>query len=144
MQQVKTRNLSVAKYFEVIQQEYLIAQFRKKIYYSPKDKRYYERVMGHKKEKIDNIANRNHLDSIFTSKAKETEIRRSVFDLAGRPIFEMTDTDKKNYYAVGNEFSYQGKIWILDAVRQDGLLTLYCAHDERYENVLPDEVIRIL
>ena len=43
----KTRNLSVAEYYAVIQREYLIAEFRKKIYYNPKDKNYYQRVMKH-------------------------------------------------------------------------------------------------
>ena len=61
----KTRNLSVAEYFLVIQKEYLIAEFRKKIYYNPKDKAYYQRVMTHKAKKINDIAKRNRLDSIL-------------------------------------------------------------------------------
>ena len=51
----KTRNLSVAEYFHVIQKEYLIAEFRKKIYYNPKDKNYYQRVMNHKKKLLAGI-----------------------------------------------------------------------------------------
>ena len=38
----KTKNLSVAEYFLQIQKEYLIADFRRKIYYSPKDKKYWQ------------------------------------------------------------------------------------------------------
>jgi hypothetical protein len=34
----KNRNLSVAEYFLIIQKEYLIAEFRKKIYFSKNDK----------------------------------------------------------------------------------------------------------
>lgn len=44
----KTRNLSVAEYFLQIQKEYLIADFRRKIYYSPKDKAYWTKVCGYK------------------------------------------------------------------------------------------------
>ena len=40
----KTRNLSVAEYFLQIQKEYLIADFRRKIYYSSKDKAYWTKV----------------------------------------------------------------------------------------------------
>lgn len=143
-QGTKTRNLSVAEYFDVIQQEYYIAEFRKKIYYNPKDKRYYGRVMGHKAEKIKDIAERNHLDSIFTSDRKAAEIRGSLFDVTGRPRFDMTDADRENYYSTGNEFSYRGGVWVLDSVREDGQLVLYSSHDERYEIVSPEDVIRIL
>ena len=57
----KTRNLSVAEYFDVIQREYYIAEFRRKIYYSPKDKRYYGRVMEHKKVKIEDLLERGEI-----------------------------------------------------------------------------------
>ena len=30
----KTRNLSVAEYFEVLQEEYMVAEFRKKVYFA--------------------------------------------------------------------------------------------------------------
>ena len=74
----KTRNLSVAEYYQTIQREYLISEFRRKIYFSPKDKKYYQRVMTHKAEKINEIAERNHLDSIFTN----TEYLQSINDMA--------------------------------------------------------------
>jgi len=140
----KTRNLSVAEYFDVIQREYYIAEFRRKIYYSPKDKRYYGRVMEHKRAKIEDIASRNHLDSIFTSAAKAAEIRGTLFDGLGRPIFDMTPEDQQNYYSVGNEFSYCGKVWTLDAIQSDGRLVLYSSYEECYETVERCDVIRIL
>lgn len=143
-EKVKTRNLSVAEYFNVIQQEYYIAEFRKKIYYSPKDKRYYGRVMEHKREKIQDIAQRNHLDSIFTSSTKAAEIRATLFDGMGRPCFNMTAEDRNNYYAPGNEFSYHGRVWTLDAVQSDGQLVLYSVVEEKYETVNRADVIRIL
>lgn len=140
----KTRNLSVAEYYSVIQQEYLIAEFRKKIYYNPKDKNYYHRVMTHKEEKIRDISERNHLDSIFTNPDLMTEIRGSLFDYRGRPKFDMTPTDVQNYYAPGNEFSYRGEIWILNQVNEDGTITIYSAKHQRYEKVKKDEICRIL
>lgn len=143
-EKVKTRNLSVAEYFDVIQKEYYIAEFRKKIYYNPKDKRYYGRVMDHKKQKIEDIASRNHLKSIFNDEEKAVAMRNSLFDELGRPKFEMSETDLNNYYSKGNEFSYLGGVWMLDSINEDGRLVLYSPQEERFETVSRQDIIRIL
>ena len=140
----KTRNLSVAEYYAVIQREYLIAEFRKKIYYNPKDKNYYQRVMKHKADKINDIAKRNHLDSIFNSVTKMEEVRSELFDVLGKPRFDMTQTDVENYYAVGNEFSFRGEAWILDQVNNDDTFTIYSPKLQQYGEVKSEEICRIL
>lgn len=140
----KTRNLSVAEYFLVIQKEYLIAEFRKKIYYNPKDKAYYQRVMEHKSKKINDIAKRNRLDSILNNSEKLEEVRSELFDKLGKPKFELTEIDIENYYAIGNEFSYRGDVWILDQIKEDGTLTLYSAKLQEYEDAKKEDVCRIL
>lgn len=140
----KTRNLSVAEYFHVIQKEYLIAEFRKKIYYNPKDKNYYQRVMNHKKKKIQDIASRNNLASIFNSDRKMSEIHSEIFDHLGKPKFNMSDTDIENYYATGNEFSFRGEVWILDQINSDGYLTIYSPKKQEYEKVTKNDICRIL
>ena len=137
---MKTRNLSVAEYFDVIQKEYYIAEFRKKIYYNPKDKRYYGRVMDHKKQKIEDIASRNH----FNDEEKAVAMRNSLFDELGRPKFEMSETDLNNYYSKGNEFSYLGGVWMLDSINEDGSLVLYSPQEEKFETVSRQDIIRIL
>ena len=139
----KTRNLSVAEYFAVIQREYLIAEFRKKIYYNPRDKNYYQRVMNHKGDKINDISRRNHLDSIFTSSKKMEEVRNELFDSLGNPTFELNNTDVENYYCVGNDFSYNGEAWILEEVCGDTLVIRLSSSGERKE-VRKDQVCRIL
>lgn len=144
MEHTKTRNLSVAEYFLQLQKEYLTAEFRRKIYFNPKDKAYYQKVMGFKKEKIESIAKRNRLKSIFNDNVTLSEIQRELFTLDGKPKFEMTDIDRENYYATGNEFSYKGEIWTLDQVNDDGSLTLYSLSREQYENARQNEVCRIL
>jgi len=140
----KTRNLSVAEYFLQIQKEYLIADFRSKIYFSPKDKAYWKRVCGYKKVRIDKISERNHLHSIFNSEEKLQELRQELFNHCGKPKFELTQEDIKNYYANGNEFSYKGEIWILDQVREDDTLSIYSPTKEEFLHVTKDEVSRIL
>ena len=140
----KNRNLSVAEYFLIIQKEYLIAEFRKKIYFSKNDKIYYQRVMDGKKNKINDIAKRNRLDSIFNNSEKIEEMRAELFDKLGKPKFEMSLTDIENYYASGNEFSFRGDIWILDQIKEDGTLTLYSAKLQQYEDAKKENVCRIL
>lgn len=140
----KTRNLSVAEYFQQLQKEYIIADFRRKIYFSIKNKNYWTKVCGYKKARIIEIAKRNRLHSIFNSDEKMEEMRNELFDRSGKPKFELTADDVKNYYSNGNEFSYHGEIYILDQVRDDGTLTLYSPTQEEYVNVNKEEVSRIL
>ena len=138
------RSLSVAEYFHVIQREYLMAEFRRKIYFSPKDKRYFSRVMEFKREKICDIANRNKLTSIFTSPEKMRDVRAELFDPLNRPMFAMSPKDWMNYYSVNSDFSYRGEVWKLDAVKGD-FVTLYNERSQVYaDNVPKSEVIRVL
>ena len=140
----KTRNLSVAEYFLAVQREYLIADFRKKIYFSPSDKSYYQRVLNYKSEKINDIAKRNCLDSILNNSSKMQEIKRELFDKLGKPKFELSESDLKNYYSIGNDFSFRGDIWILDQINEDDTLTLYSEQRQEYEVASKNEVCRIL
>ena len=144
MSEKQQRHLSVAEYFLQIQKEYLIADFRRKIYYSPKDKAYYKKVMGYKEQKINAIAERNHLKSILNDRDKYAELRNLLFDVNGKPRFEMTAEDVKNYYCVGNEFSYGGEIYTLDQINEDGSLTIYNQSIEQFKKVQKDDVCRIL
>ncbi len=138
------RSLSVAEYFHVIQREYLMAEFRRKIYFSPKDKRYFSRVMEFKREKIHDIANRNKLTSIFTSPEKMRDVKAELFDPLNRPMFAMSPKDWVNYYSVNSDFSYRGEVWKLDAVKGD-FITLYNERSQVYaDNVPKSEVIRVL
>lgn len=140
----KTRNLSVAEYFLQIQREYLIADFRRKIYYNLKDKHYWTKVCFYKETRINKIANRNKLNSIFNSEEKLNELRNELFDHNGKPKWGWSSVDILNYYSVGNEFSYKGEIYILDQVNVDDTLTLYSSSKQEYITISKEEVSRIL
>lgn len=140
----KNRELSVAEYFVQIQKEYLIAVFRSKIYFSPKDKRYWRKVVDYKAEKIKSISERNGLFSILNCDKKLKEFNSRLFDENGKPCFEFTPDDIKNYFTVGNEFSYNGEIYILEAILEDGKLKLYSADKRNYETVDKTDVCRII
>ena len=121
-----------------------MAEFRRKIYFSPKDKRYFSRVMEFKREKICDIANRNKLTSIFTSPEKMRDVSAELFDPLNRPMFAMRPKDWMNYYSVNSDFSYRGEVWKLDAVKGD-FITLYNERSQVYaDNVPKSEVIRVL
>lgn len=139
----KTRNLSVAEYFQQVQKEYLIADFRRRTYFSPKDKEYWKRVVGYKQKRINDIATRNNLNSILNSQEKMNEIKSMLFEKNGKPKFIMTEDDNRNYYAIGNEFSYKGEIYTLDQVTEDGRLTLYSRQKEEYVEAEKVDVCRI-
>lgn len=109
---IKTRDLSYYKFFDQLQLEYIQAELRKKIYPSLSDKNYYERVMKGKKEKIDDIAIRNSLKSIFTDKETKIEKYQVIYNKMGLPNFIYKneqdklineDKDKKYYYMIGSE-----------------------------------------
>ena len=115
----KTRNLSVAEYFIQIQREYLIADFKRKIYFNPKDKAYYSRVIEYKEKRINDIAKRNNLRSILNDENTLERLRKELFDENSYPKFPLNDLDLKNYYIPGNSFSYQGDIWMLERIEHD-------------------------
>lgn len=138
------RNLSAAEYFHAIQREYLIADFRRRIYYSPKDKAYYRRVMDYKAVKINAIAERNNLISILNSETKRKEVHAELFERGWNPKFEMTEIDRKNYYSVGNEFSYKGSIWVLESISENGVAKISQKADNSVKEVQASEICRIL
>lgn len=138
------RELSAAEYFIQIQKEYLIAIFRSKIYFSPKNKRYWKKVAEYKAEKIKSIATRNKLNSILNNEQKMKEFSERLFDKIGKPKFELTAEDWKNYYTAGNEFSYKGEIYTLDAIREDGKLQLYSLDKKEFEVADKENVCRII
>jgi hypothetical protein len=109
---IKTRDLSYYKYFEQLQLEYIQAEVRKKIYPSLSDKSFYKRVMEGKKEKIEDLAIRNNLKSIFNNENVKVEKYKLFFNESGLPNFFYrsdqdktinSDKDKRYYYMVGSE-----------------------------------------
>jgi hypothetical protein len=100
--------------------------------------------MDGKRDKINNIAERNRLDSILNNSEKMYEMRAELFDRLGKPKFDMSSLDIENYYASGNEFSFRGEIWILDQIKEDGTLTLYSPKLQQYEDTKKENVCRIL
>lgn len=118
----KTRNISIAEFFDVLQREYLINEWRGKVYYSPKDRRYYERVCGYKRQRVEDISNRNGLKSIFNDEGVLATYRDTLFDSNGKPKFDMTYEDVRNYYSNGSDWVYKGRPYVLISVEGDSVV----------------------
>ena len=113
MENIKTRDLSLYDFFSKLQEEYVCAEVRKKIYTKPKDKGYWQRVMDGKAIKIKDIALRNSLPSIFTSESLKEKVYYRIINKQGFPNFvykneaerlEIEFLDFVNYYRQGCEF----------------------------------------
>jgi len=112
----KSRNLPLYDFLECLQQEYVAAEVRSKTYPSNNDKRYHRKVMGYKREKIEDIAQRNQLSTIFNDQTKMKNMYNSMYTHFGLPEFCYKDdsdrskfeqNDILNYFAVGGEVKIQ-------------------------------------
>jgi len=111
---LKSRDLTIHEYWEQLQLEYIVAELRRKIYPIVKDKNYYKRVLEQKKEKIDDISIRNHLESesIFENNEYRKEMYSRIYNEQGLPNFiyrdekmraQLEESDIINYYYEGSE-----------------------------------------
>ena len=103
---IKSRNVSHSYFLDVLQQEYICAVIRKKIYPRVGDKRYYEKVAKGKKEKIEDIAYRNGLATIFESKEIYDIFWRKVVNDIGYPNFIYN----QKFNSTKENFPYKGTI----------------------------------
>lgn len=108
----KSRSLSIFEFFEILQLEYLTAKIRCRIYPSDYDKEYYKRVMDGKKKKIEDIATRNLLPSIFNDNNTKEDLYKRLYGSGGTPQFMYRNEEDRNkrahldlqhYYSVGAE-----------------------------------------
>lgn len=109
---MKSRDLTIVEFFNKLQEEYIIAELRRKIYPKIKDKRFWEKVMEGKHKKINDISLRNSLPNIFNNEAVKAKKYAKIYNETGFPNFiykdcedetQMAEFDKKYYYNVGSQ-----------------------------------------
>jgi hypothetical protein len=88
---IKTRHISLIDFFNELQREYFCAELRSKIYTKQADKDYWRTIMKHKKNKIEDIALRNKLNSIFSDKSEYVKVFDKVLTF-GIPNFSYRDS----------------------------------------------------
>lgn len=91
----KSRDLSLADYYEILQKEYISYHIRSKIY-PPEYAKKYENYCKCKREKIEKISNKNTIPSIFNLQGLRQKIFDSFFNAYGLPNFEYRD-DKSRH-----------------------------------------------
>lgn len=106
---MKTRNISILEYFHQLQIEYLKADFMRAIHHSPKQKKFWKRVMSHKRTKIESVSIRVGMPSIFDEDLAMKEYRALVFPDAKHIglKFELEPEELELYYSVGENFKVQ-------------------------------------
>lgn len=89
----KTRDLSPFEYFSMLQLEFIVADLRSKIYPKLKDKDFWKKTREGKKQRIEDIAERNHLPSIFSDEDLRKDMDAKVYRPAGFPNFIYRDEE---------------------------------------------------
>lgn len=87
---MNNRNLPIFTFFENLQREYICAEIRTKIF----QKRYityWKKVMEGKRLKIEDIASKNRLKSIFNNRDEYLKIYGEIIPEWGMPIFSYRD-----------------------------------------------------
>lgn len=107
MTTTKSRDISFLEFLKVLTEEYLIAEFRSKIYYYRKDNDFYKRLMEGKKEKIQDLSIRNGFKNIFNDNEEKEKHYRAFYPEFGVPIFHSLNLkDIALYYKKGTTVSF--------------------------------------
>jgi len=91
---MKSRDISILDYFNILQHEYFCAELRSKIFTQQSDKDYWKTIMEHKRNKVNDIAVRNKLKSIFSDNTEYQKIFDDVLRF-GVPNFSYRDEYQK-------------------------------------------------
>jgi len=103
----KSRNLSIYDYFKILQVEWLIADLRERIYVKQKDKDHWKLVKEGKRQKIQNIAEKNTLPTIFDDADLAETIKKTIYREQGFPAFQYKNDNQRasqEYYDMLNYF----------------------------------------
>jgi hypothetical protein len=106
----KNRNLSISQFLEQLQLEYICAELRKKIYLPGKDIDFWMKVMEGKKKKIEDLAQRNTLPTLFNDKDIKKQLYSKIYNKVGFPTllynFCKTEENKRELMANDKKFYY--------------------------------------
>ena len=152
------RKLSIYQYFEILQKEWLVVDLRCRIYSSKKDKAFWLKVREGKRVKIENIAEKNKLPTIFTDSELKKDLERTIYNDYTYPNFHYKDEnhmkdqgywDLANYYSKDSEvrFESNGEMKVgrvVEYVPFSKIIRVRCVKTEETEQVSVSKVLRIL
>lgn len=158
----KTRDLPILDFLEILQIEYISAELRSKIYPNVNDKKYYkERVMFHKKGKIQDICSRNPaLPNIFIDSKEKQRVASKVYrDGWGFPDFHYKDEQHRELFASQDFYNYFMKDTdirikqeddsaivgvLINVDRKNNIAVIKAKGEEKCRKVSLDHIARIL
>lgn len=152
------RKLSTYQYFEILQVEWLVSDLRCRIYQNEKDKGYWRRVREGKRVKIESIAEKNRLPTIFSDDDLKRDLENRIYNDYSYPNFHYKDEvhrqsqgywDLLNYYSKDSEVRYEfcdevkvGKI--VDYTPFAKEIRIQCVKTNDIETALVSKTVRIL
>lgn len=111
----KSRHLSVYQFFQILQLEWIVADLRSKIYPKKKDKEYWNKVKEGKEKIFEQIAEKNHLPTIFSDEEMRRLLEMEVYKPQGLPNFLYKNDENRGaqepfdltyYYSKGAEVRF--------------------------------------
>lgn len=102
----KNRHLSPFDYLDILQEEYICNDIRTKIYVRRADKDHFRRVLENKKNKIQSIADKNSLLTIFDNKDQYNRYWHRIVPAWGLPYFIYNESKKTQE----DKFPYKGTL----------------------------------
>ena len=116
----KSRSQTIYEYLESLQIEYIVADLRCKIYNRNVDKMYWGGIKELKKQKINEISNRNLLPNIFNNGDSLVAIQEKVYVGLSYPNF---------FYNVNDKYIEQRKNWDLLSYFREGSEVRFSHYD---------------
>lgn len=110
------RKLSTYQYFEILQVEWLVVDLRCRVFTNEKDQAYWRRVREGKRVKIESIADKNRLPTIFSDDDLKRDLEKRIYNDYSYPNFHYKDESYKqaqgywdllNYYSKESEVRYE-------------------------------------
>lgn len=155
---MNNKKLSTYQYFEILQVEWLVADLRCRIYTNEKDCAYWNKVRDGKRAKIESIADKNQLPTIFTDLEMKRDLERRIYNDYTYPNFHYRDESHKQtqgfwdltyYYNKDSEVKYEwlGEIRVgkvVDYIPFSQTIRVKCLKTNSIENVSVNKTMRIL
>ena len=129
-----SRKLSLSELLKALQYEYLCCDIRIRTYVNDKHKAYWRKVAKFKKQKIENISQKQGVDSMFTNSSIEKSLRGIIYSGYGIPAFVYKDEadrlsqekwDILNFFYRGTDVTF-----LLDGKEKKGV-AIYTDFEER-------------
>lgn len=98
MENYTDRKLNQDEYLQIIQREYIIAEFRLNIYKNEKDRIFYTRLLENKRLKIEKIHTLYNRATILNNKDIKQKYYQEFYNSRSMPIFEGADKKDFKYY----------------------------------------------